>query len=114
MSLSDLVKAAAEEDKKKGLEKKKRVARRRNTQSKSTSRSTSSSKTSLELKAKKKVDIDGVPIDALRGLYYFLMGKAEKKLTKRELKLTMKTLLSSKDNVQKLIQSIADVIMSES
>ncbi|MBN2151799.1 MAG: hypothetical protein JW839_10155 [Candidatus Lokiarchaeota archaeon] len=53
-----------------------------------------------------------MPIDALRGLHYFLIERADKKLSKIELKRTLKIMLKNKDDQDKLVQHIVDVVFS--
>nr|MDO8116106.1 hypothetical protein [Candidatus Sigynarchaeota archaeon] len=65
-----------------------------------------------ELKPNRTVTIDDVPIDAFRGLYYLIVERKEKKLTKVELKRALQELLSSKEKMDKLVQNIANVVMS--
>jgi hypothetical protein len=56
--------------------------------------------------------VDDVPIDALRGIHYFLIERADKKLSKAELKRTLHELLSNKDKQDKLVQRIVDTVFS--
>jgi len=56
--------------------------------------------------------LGAVPIDALRGLHYFLIERADKKLSKIELKRTLHELLSNKDKQDKLVQHIIDIVFS--
>jgi hypothetical protein len=53
-----------------------------------------------------------VPIDALRGIHYFLIERADKKLSKAELKRTLHELLSNKDKQDKLVQNVIDIVFS--
>ncbi len=65
-----------------------------------------------ELKPNRAIPIDDVPIDALRGLYYLVVERPEKKLTKVELKRALQELLSTREKMDKLVQNIANVVMS--
>ncbi len=65
-----------------------------------------------ERKPRRTVDLDDVPIDALRGLYYFVIEKTDKKLSKVELKRNLKEFLSSREKFDKLLQNIVDVVFS--
>nr|MDO8111202.1 hypothetical protein [Candidatus Sigynarchaeota archaeon] len=65
-----------------------------------------------ERKPKKTVPLDDVPIDALRGLYYFVIEKTDKKLSKAELKRNLKEFLSSREKFDKLLQNIVDAVFS--
>lgn len=69
-------------------------------------------KATWEPKPKKSVILEDVPIDALRGLYYLLIERADKKLSKMELKRTLQEFLSSKDKFDKLQQNIIDLVFS--
>lgn len=64
------------------------------------------------MKPKKAVAVDDVPIDALRGIHYFLIERADKKLSKVELKRTLQELLSNKDKQDKLVQHVVDIVFS--
>ncbi|MEX2683453.1 MAG: hypothetical protein Q6373_017890 [Candidatus Sigynarchaeota archaeon] len=68
--------------------------------------------TGWNLVPQKPVDLDIVPIDALRGLHYFLVERADKKLSKIELKRTLKVMLKNKDEQDKLVQHIVDIVFS--
>jgi hypothetical protein len=57
--------------------------------------------------------LDEVPIDALRGLYYFLHDHADKKLSKIELKRILFGLLSMKEKQDTLVQHIVDIVFTE-
>ena len=69
-------------------------------------------KTMWEPKPRKFVILDDVPIDALRGLYYLLIERADKKLSKIELKRTLQEFLSSRDKFDRLQQNIIDLVFS--
>ncbi|MHA1683461.1 MAG: hypothetical protein ACTSUE_21155 [Promethearchaeota archaeon] len=99
-----------------------KVKKVRNVKSASPSRSTekkratgSSRKSTTQwwnLKPKHPIPIEKVPIDALRGLYYFVIGKTDKKLSKSGLKRNLQEILSTKEKFEKLLQGIIDVIKS--
>ncbi|HME56004.1 MAG TPA: hypothetical protein VKM55_27620 [Candidatus Lokiarchaeia archaeon] len=69
-------------------------------------------KTPWAPKPRKSVILDDVPIDALRGLYYLVIERADKKLSKMELKRTLQEVLSSRDKFDKLQQNIIDLVFS--
>ncbi|MFX0098601.1 MAG: hypothetical protein ACFFCS_03400 [Candidatus Hodarchaeota archaeon] len=76
-------------------------------------RSTTTHVPRWELKAKTNIPIDKIPIDALRGIYYFCFNKVDKKYNKMELKRVLKEVLSNQDSFNKLIQSIIDITFSD-
>lgn len=66
----------------------------------------------VDLAAKAHVDEESVPIDALRGIFYFIVGQAEKRMPKHQLKATLQHLLSSKEKVAEMLQNIIDTVFS--
>lgn len=84
---------------------------------KSTSRTrTTSSRTKQrdkwDLKPKKQIPIEKVPIDALRGVYYYCYNRVDKKMSKVELKRILEPLLQDKKIQEKIIQTIVNIIFS--
>jgi hypothetical protein len=62
------------------------------------------------VKPQQVLPLEEVPIDALRGLYYLLVGTADKKQSKVELKRNLQALLSTPAACKKLVQAIANVV----
>ncbi|MHA1792877.1 MAG: hypothetical protein ACTSVI_09550 [Promethearchaeota archaeon] len=108
---NDKVKHGSEKEKKNATRE---PRERRSNSSRRVSRGTSykSSGRNNKIEVKKRVPIESIPIDAFRGIFFFIMGKNDKKLNKKELKLALKKILSSREKFDELIQNIIDAIYS--
>jgi hypothetical protein len=67
----------------------------------------------VRVKPVPSIPLDEVPIDALRGLYYLIVGMADKKQSKTELQRNLKALLSTPETCKKLMQGIANIVDTE-